>query len=146
MSTREKNASYYYPHYSEKDKELLSSMINEDEEVGDDGNIDGGNEDRSDGVEEDSGVLDAEDVTAVNHVRDMVLDTADEAVNGNQASFSLNIKLPDKETYLYKTTLVALLNSSPDGKLSKDRLCCRCCQLSQNYWLVLRYCSFKKRQ
>ena len=51
-----------------------------------------------------------------------MLDTADEAVNGNQASFSLKIKLPDKETYLYKTTLVALLNSSPDGKLSKDRL------------------------
>ena len=34
----------------------------------------------------------------------------------------MKVKIPDEGRYIYKSTLVSLLNSFPDGKLSKDRL------------------------
>ena len=51
----------------------------------------------------------------------------DDQIAGNEArvdgdKFLPKIKIPGEEKYIYKSTLVALLNSCPDGKLSKDRL------------------------
>jgi len=103
----------------ENDNELINNMINEDEIMGDDDIFVDRNGEEGD---HDDGVLDVDDAQAVNDVRDLLVDTEDESVNENPPPFSMKIKLPDKDTYIYKTTLVSLLNSSPDGKLSKDRL------------------------
>ena len=90
-------------------------MDEDDEDVRED--YDDDEEDGNGDAEGDGCIIDADDVAAVNHVQDLMLDVTDEEVNEGNGKFSLRIKLPGKETYMYKTTLVSMLNSSPDGKV-----------------------------
>ena len=84
--------------------------------------------------EDDKGseVLDDTDFAAVNEIQAQMNseedeDEIDEAVvtdvpANSKEKISPKIKIPGEDKFIYKSTLVSLLNSCPEGKLSKDRL------------------------
>ena len=102
-------AWFYHPHLSGKEAAMLAEMADESEEQC--------------------------SLVAVNEIHAQLRgeeneDTTDNGETGetddvsakDRRMFSPMIKIPGESKYIYKSTLVSLLNSCPDGKLSKDRL------------------------
>ena len=128
-------AWFHLPHLTVKEAAILESMVDEEEEGEgeEEGDVDNSNgEEISDAIDDDTdfridGVIDESDIEAVNAVQQQILEEGDEdgdveADTPGTKSFAMKVKIPGEDRYIYKSTLVSLLNSFPDGKLSKDRL------------------------
>ena len=120
-------AWFYHPHLSDKEAEMLSEMVDDDDEDTDTDDDDK-EEDFGDDDDDDKGddAVDDEDLTAVQEIQEQMNDVDSEDENEEhteiQGKITKLIEIPGEGKFVYKSTLVSLLNSCPEGKLSKDRL------------------------